>query len=149
MRPDKFTTRLNEALQEAQSLALARDNPYVEPAHVLTAMLDQDEGPRALLERAGANIAALRQAADGVMKGLPQVEGGSQLQVSRDLVALLQAAEKEAGKRGDQFIASEMFLLALDWKPASVATSSSPARCSCWRWPTPRPTSAASCAATA
>jgi ATP-dependent Clp protease ATP-binding subunit ClpB len=114
MRPDKFTTRLNEALAEAQSLAIARDNPYIEPVHLVAAMLDQDEGPKALLERAGVRLPALRTAVDAALTGLPQVQGGGgQVQVGRDLVALLQGAEREAGKRGDQFIASEMFLLAL------------------------------------
>ncbi|MFG6440292.1 ATP-dependent chaperone ClpB [Roseateles sp. LKC17W] len=114
MRADKFTTRFQEALGEAQSLALSRDNPYIEPVHVLSAMLAQDDGPRALLERAGVKSPALKTALDGLMAGLPQVSGAGQtVQAGRDLVALLQAAEKEAGKRGDQFIASEMFLLAL------------------------------------
>ncbi|KQV92089.1 ATP-dependent chaperone ClpB [Pelomonas sp. Root1237] len=114
MRADKFTTRFQEALGEAQSLALARDNPYIEPVHVLAAMLAQDEGPRALMERAGVNAGGLRTALDGLMAGLPQVSGSGQtVQAGRDLVSLLQAAEKEATKRGDQFIASEMFLLAL------------------------------------
>ncbi|MFT7774271.1 ATP-dependent chaperone ClpB [Roseateles sp.] len=114
MRADKFTTRFQEALGEAQSLALARDNPYIEPVHVLAAMLAQDEGPRALLERAGVKAKSLLTALDGLMAGLPQVSGAGQtVQAGRDLVALLQAAEKEANKRGDQFIASEMFLLAL------------------------------------
>ena len=114
MRADKFTTRFQEALGEAQSLALGRDNPYIEPVHVLSAMLAQDDGPRALLERAGVKSPALKTALDGLMAGLPQVSGAGQtVQAGRDLVSLLQAAEKEAGKRGDQFIASEMFLLAL------------------------------------
>jgi ATP-dependent Clp protease ATP-binding subunit ClpB len=114
MRADKFTTRFQEALGEAQSLALARDNPYIEPAHVVSAMLAQQDGPRALLERAGVNTSALKAALDGLIAGLPQVSGSGQtVQAGRDLVALLQAAEKEATKRGDQFIASEMFLLAL------------------------------------
>ena len=114
MRADKFTTRFQEALGEAQSLALGRDNPYIEPAHVLAAMLAQEDGPRALLERAGVKAAGLKTALDGLMAGLPQVSGSGQtVQAGRDLVALLQAAEKEATKRGDQFIASEMFLLAL------------------------------------
>jgi len=114
MRADKLTTRFQEALGEAQSLALSRDNPYIEPAHVLAAMLAQDDGPRALLERAGVNVAGLKTALDGLVAGLPQVSGAGQtVQAGRDLVALLQAAEKEATKRGDQFIASEMFLLAL------------------------------------
>jgi len=114
MRADKFTTRFQEALGEAQSLALGRDNPYIEPSHVLAAMLAQDDGPRALLQRAGVNVQGLKTALDGLMAGLPQVSGSGQtVQAGRDLVALLQAAEKEATKRGDQFIASEMFLLAL------------------------------------
>jgi ATP-dependent Clp protease ATP-binding subunit ClpB len=113
MRIDKMTTRFQEALADAQSLAVTRDNPYIEPAHVLAAMLAQPEGPKALLDRAGVNTAGLRQAMDTAIKALPQVEGGNQVQPGRDLVALLQQAEKEAAKRGDQFIASEMFLLAV------------------------------------
>ena len=92
---------------------MARDNPYIEPAHVLAAMLAQADGPKALLARAGVNVARLRTAVEDGIKRLPQVQGGGQVQVGRDLVTLLQAAEKEAGKRGDQFIASEMFLLAV------------------------------------
>jgi ATP-dependent Clp protease ATP-binding subunit ClpB len=114
MRIDKLTTAFQQALAEAQSLAVARDNPYMEPAHVMAAMLAQPDGPRALIDRAGANGAALRTAMETAVAGLPQVQGqGQVVQPGRDLAALLQAAEKEAGKRGDQFIASEMFLLAL------------------------------------
>ena len=113
MRLDKLTTAFQQALAEAQSLAVARDNPYIEPAHLLAAMLDQVDGPKALLERAGANTAALKGAMESLISGFPSVQGGGQVQAGRDLVQLLQAAEKEAGKRGDQFIASEMFLLAL------------------------------------
>jgi ATP-dependent Clp protease ATP-binding subunit ClpB len=114
MAIDKFTTAFQQALGEAQSLAVARDNPYMEPVHVLAAMLAQPEGPRALIERAGANVTGLRTAVEAALAGLPQVQGqGQVVQPSRDLMALLQAAEKESGKRGDQFIASEMFLLAL------------------------------------
>ena len=114
MRIDKLTTRFQEAIADAQSLAVARDNPYIEPAHVLAAMLAQADGPKSLLERAGANVAGLRTALDVAVNGLPQVQGSGQVvQPGRDLVALLQATEKEAGKRGDQFISSEMFLLAV------------------------------------
>jgi ATP-dependent Clp protease ATP-binding subunit ClpB len=114
MRVDKLTTRFQEALAEAQSLAVTRDNPYIEPVHVLAAMLAQDDGPKALLERAGVKVPALKSALDGILGGLPQVQGeGQQVQPSRDLVSLLQNAEKEASKRGDHFIASEMFLLSL------------------------------------
>jgi ATP-dependent Clp protease ATP-binding subunit ClpB len=114
MRIDKLTSTFQQALAEAQSLAVARDNPYIEPAHVLGAMLAQPDGPKALIERAGANSVALKTAMDTAVAGLPQVQThGQVVQPGRDLIALLQAAEKEAGKRGDQFIASEMFLLAL------------------------------------
>ncbi|MDH3208949.1 MAG: ATP-dependent chaperone ClpB [Burkholderiaceae bacterium] len=114
MRADKLTTRLQEALSEAQSLAVTRDNPYIEPVHLLAAMLVQDEGPRTLLERAGVRLPALQTGLDTAINGLPQVQGGGQpVQPGRELIALLQGAEKEASKRGDQFIASEMFLLAL------------------------------------
>ena len=113
MRLDKLTTKFQEALSDAQSLAIARDNPYIEPVHVLSAMLSQAEGPKALLARAGVNTARLQTVLEAEIARLPQVQGGEQVQASRDLGSLLQAAEKEAGKRGDQFIASEMFLLAV------------------------------------
>jgi len=113
MRLDKLTTAFQQALAEGQSLAVARDNPYIEPSHVLAAMLAQPDGPKALLDRAGANTGALKTAMDTAIAGLPSVQGGGQVQAGRDLVQLLQAADKEATKRGDQFIASEMFLLAL------------------------------------
>jgi ATP-dependent Clp protease ATP-binding subunit ClpB len=112
MRLDKLTTKFQEALGEAQSLALARDNPYIEPVHVLAAMLAQTDGPKALLNRAGVNTARLQASLEAEMKKLPQVQGGEQVQAGRETGALLQAAEKEATKRGDQYIASEMFLLA-------------------------------------
>jgi len=114
MRIDKLTSHFQQAIAEAQSLAVTRDNPYIEPVHVLAAMLAQDDGPRALLQRAGVRLPALQTALDTAINGLPQVQGSGQVvQPGRDLAALLQAAEKEASKRGDQFIASEMFLLAL------------------------------------
>jgi ATP-dependent Clp protease ATP-binding subunit ClpB len=112
MRLDKLTTKFQEALGEAQSLALNRDNPYIEPVHLLAAMLAQTDGPKALLERAGVNSSKLQSVLDAELRKLPQVQGGEQVQASRELGALLQASEKEATKRGDQFIASEMFLLA-------------------------------------
>jgi ATP-dependent Clp protease ATP-binding subunit ClpB len=113
MRQDKLTTAFMQALGDAQSLAVARDNPYIEPAHVLAAMLQQPDGPKALLDRAGANTTALVTAMETAIRNLPQVQGGGQtVQPGRELLQLLQAADKEATKRGDQFIASEMFLLA-------------------------------------
>ena len=113
MRLDKLTTAFQQALADAQSLAIGRDNPYIEPSHVLAAMLAQPDGPKALLDRAGANTAAIKQAMDVAIGGLPQVQGGGQVQPGRDLIQLLQQADKEAQQRGDSFIASEMFLLAL------------------------------------
>ena len=113
MRQDKLTTKFQEALADAQSLALAGDHAYIEPQHLLAALLKQPEGPRALLERAGVNVGALASAVDSALQRLPQVHGQEQVQVGRDLVTLLQATEKEALKRGDQFIASELFLLVL------------------------------------
>ena len=114
MRIDKLTTAFQQALQDAQSAAVARDNPYIEPAHLLAAMLQQPDGPRSLLERAGAKVSALDTAMETAIRNLPTVQGGGQpVQPGRDLVQLLQTADKEALKRGDQFIASEMFLLAL------------------------------------
>jgi ATP-dependent Clp protease ATP-binding subunit ClpB len=114
MRIDKLTTAFQGALQEAQSAAVARDNPYIEPQHLLAAMLAQPDGPKSLMDRAGANTAALVVAMETAIRNLPTVQGGGQpVQPGRELLSLLQAADKEASKRGDQFIASEMFLLAL------------------------------------
>ena len=113
MRIEKLTTKFQEALGEAQTLALGQDHAYIEPVHVLSAMLRQDDGPKALLQRAGVNLPGLQAAAEAALKKLPQVTGQEQVQVGRDMVTLLQAAEKEAIKRGDQFVAGELFLLAL------------------------------------
>ena len=113
MRMEKLTTKFQEALGEAQTLALANDHAYITPAHVLVAMLRQDDGPKALLQRAGVNVPQLLTAAEAYMKKQPQVQGQEQISVDRDMGILLQAAEKESMKRGDQFVAGELFLLAL------------------------------------
>ena len=115
MRFDKLTTQFQQALADAQSLALANDNQYIEPLHLLGALIAQADGPgRALLERAGVRVPALKTAVDQAIKRLPQVQGiGGEVQIGRELVNLLNLAEKEATRRGDQYIASEMFLLAL------------------------------------
>jgi ATP-dependent Clp protease ATP-binding subunit ClpB len=113
MRIDKLTTKFQEALGEAQSLALGNDHAYIEPVHILLAMLRQDDGPKALLARAGVNVTGLSAGAESLMKRLPQVQGQEQVQVGREAVTLLQGAEKDAIKRGDQYVASELFLLAL------------------------------------
>jgi ATP-dependent Clp protease ATP-binding subunit ClpB len=115
MRIDKLTTKLQEALADAQSIAIGNDNQYIEPVHVLIALLNQDDGgARSLLQRAGANVGGLSNALKSALERLPKVSGtGGQVQVGRDLTGLLNLADKEAQKRGDQFIASEMLLLAL------------------------------------
>src|SRR5437868_3821380 len=113
MRLDRLTTKFQEALGEAQSLALASDNAYIEPAHLLVAMLRQEDGPQSLLQRAGVNVPGLLAGAEAAVHKLPKVEGHEQVQAGRDLVSILQAAEKEALKRGDQFIAGELALLAI------------------------------------
>ena len=122
MRQDKLTTKFQEALGDAQSLALGHDNAYIEAPHLLLAMLRQDGGPRALLERAGANVRGLETAAEAAMQRLPQVQGGDGVQVGSELGRLLQATEKEAIKRGDQFIAGELFLLAVADAKGDVGT---------------------------
>ncbi|GLS14982.1 MULTISPECIES: ATP-dependent chaperone ClpB [Hydrogenophaga] len=113
MRIDKLTTKFQEALGEAQSLALGKDHAYIEPAHLLLAMLRQTDGPKSLLQRAGVNVPGLSKATEDAVSRLPEVQGQDQVQPSPDLVKLLQATEKEAIKRGDAFIASELFLLAV------------------------------------
>ncbi|QJC57047.1 Chaperone protein ClpB [Polaromonas vacuolata] len=120
MRQDKLTTKFQEALGDAQSLALANDNGYIEPVHLLAAMLHQDDGPRALLERAGVNLGGMQKMADEAIKKLAQVQGQDQVQVGPELSKLLQATEKEAMKRNDQFIAGELFLLALSDSKADI-----------------------------
>ncbi len=112
MRIDKLTSKFQEALADAQSMALGKDHAYIEPTHVLLSMLRQDDGPRALLQRANVNVPGLLAALEGAINRLPQVQGQDQVQPGSDLIKLLQATEKEAIKRGDQFIASELFVLA-------------------------------------
>jgi ATP-dependent Clp protease ATP-binding subunit ClpB len=115
MRFDKFTTKLQQALSDAQGLAVGSDNQFIEPQHLLLALLnDADSGAGSLLARAGGNVNALKTAMNDAVARLPKVEGhGGEVQVGRDLANLFNLTDKEAQKRGDQFIASEMFLLAL------------------------------------
>src|SRR5688500_15471881 len=115
MRFDKFTTRLQQAFADAQSMAVGADNPYIEPQHLLAALLNQsDGGISALLAKAGVNAGALRNALKQAIDRLPKVEGtGGEVNVSRELANLFNVTDKEAQKRGDQFIPSELFLLAL------------------------------------
>jgi ATP-dependent Clp protease ATP-binding subunit ClpB len=115
MRFDKFTTKFQQALADAQSIAVGGDQQFIEPQHLLLALLRQDDGGTAsLLQRAGVNVPPLKAALEKAVARLPRVEGtGGEVQVGRDLANLLNLTDKQAQKRGDQFIASEMFLLAL------------------------------------
>ena len=114
MRMDKLTGKFQAALADAQSLALGRDQQFIEPVHALVAMLDQEGGTvRPLLTQAGVAVAPLRAALGQALDRLPRVEGvGGDVQISQDLLRLLNLTDKLAQKRGDQFITSELFLLA-------------------------------------
>ena len=114
MRIDKLTTKFQEALGDAQTLALGKDHAYIDPAHVLLAMLQQQDGPKALLQRAGVNMTSLMSAANAAVERLPQVTGQDQVQVGPELVKLMQAAEKS---------------------PSKEAIHSLPVNSFCWLWP--------------
>jgi ATP-dependent Clp protease ATP-binding subunit ClpB len=115
LRLDKLTSKFQEALGDAQSLALNADNQYIESEHLLLAMLQQsDSTAKSLISRAGGNVAALEKAVQVLLSKFPQVEGtGGEVQVGRSLSAHLNLTEKEATKRGDDFVAGELFLLVL------------------------------------
>jgi len=115
MRYDKFTTKFQQALADAQSLAVGNDQQFIEPQHLLLALLNQDDGSTAsLLQRAGVNGAGLKAAVTKALERLPRVQGhGGEVAVGRDLGNLLNLTDKAAQQHGDEFIASEMFLLAL------------------------------------
>jgi ATP-dependent Clp protease ATP-binding subunit ClpB len=111
---DKLTTKFQAALADAQSLAVGRDNQYIEPVHLMAALLDQQGGTaRPLLEKAGVNVPKLRSELSAALDRLPTVEGaGGDVHTSNDLNKLLNVTDKLAQKRGDQFISSELFVLA-------------------------------------
>ncbi|WP_068805158.1 ATP-dependent chaperone ClpB [Thauera phenolivorans] len=115
MRFDKLTTKFQQALADAQSIAVGNDQQFIEPVHLLLALLAQEDGSTAsLLQRAGVNVQPLKAALTKAIERLPKVEGhGGEVGIGRDLNNLLNVTDREAQKRGDQFIASEMFLLAL------------------------------------
>ena len=115
MRLDKLTSKFQEALGDAQSLALNADNQYIESEHLLLAMLQQsDSTAKSLINRTGGNAATLEKAVQSLVSKLPQVQGiGGDVQIGRSLSAHLNLTEKEATKRGDDFIAGELFLLVL------------------------------------
>src|SRR5574341_230804 len=107
MRFDRFTTKFQQAFADAQSIAVGHDNPYIEPQHLLLALLEQEDGGAgAILQRAGVNVPPLREELNKSIQRLPKVEGtAGEVNVSRDLGNLLNLTDKEAQKRGDQFIA--------------------------------------------
>ena len=115
MQFDKLTARFQQALQQAHSLALGKDNPYLEAGHVLKALLDdKNSGMGALLANAGADLGRLQSSVTQSLASLPRVSGqGGELPPSRELQNVLNLMEKAAAKRGDAYIASELFLLAL------------------------------------
>ncbi|GAB7564600.1 ATP-dependent chaperone ClpB [Methylobacillus methanolivorans] len=115
MRFDKLTTKFQQALADAQSIAVGNDNPNIEASHLLLALLGQDDGGTAsLLARAGANLAPLKAGLQAAIDKLPKVQGnGGEVSISRELNNLLNVTDRNAQKRNDAYIASEMFLLAL------------------------------------
>lgn len=114
MRMDKLTSRFQQALADAQSLAVGRDHNFIEPVHLLVALLDQQGGgTRPLLSQAGVNVPLLRERLGESLEKLPKVTGqAGQLSVGNELGRLLNVTDKLAQQRGDAFIASELFLLA-------------------------------------
>ena len=114
MRMDKLTSKFQLALADAQSLAVGRDHQYIEPLHVMMALLDQQGGSvRPLLDKAGANINVLRSQLQESLDRLPKVEGNAgEVHISNDLTRLFNLTDKIAQKRGDQYISSELFVLA-------------------------------------
>ncbi len=114
MRMDKLTSKFQMALADAQSMALGRDHAFIEPVHLMLALLDQEGGTtRSLLEHCGVNFNVLRTRLSQVLDRLPIVEGtGGEVHVSNDLARLLNLTDKYAQKRGDKFISTELFVLA-------------------------------------
>ncbi|MGO3768558.1 MAG: ATP-dependent chaperone ClpB, partial [Vreelandella alkaliphila] len=114
MRFDKFTAKLQAAISEAQSLAVGHGHNQLDPAHLLLALLDtKDTGIKALVEKAGGSSSRLRDGLQKQLDNLPKVsQFDGDVQPSRDFIKLFNLTDREAQKRGDQFIASELVLLA-------------------------------------
>ena len=114
MRMDKLTNKFQMALAEAQSLAVGLDHQFIEPSHVMVAMLDQQGGSvRGLLTKSGVNVNLLRSQLGDALDRLPKVEGaGGEVHIGNDLSKLLNLTDKQAQLRDDQYISSELFLLA-------------------------------------
>jgi ATP-dependent Clp protease ATP-binding subunit ClpB len=124
MRMDKLTSKFQLALADAQSLAIGRDHQFIEPLHVMMALLDQQGGTvRPLLDKAGVNINVLRAQLQEGLDRLPRVEGaGGDVHISNELNRVLNLTDKIAQKRGDQYISSELFVLAALEERGSLAT---------------------------
>jgi len=114
MRLDRFTSKFQIAISDAQSLALGRDHQFIEPVHLMTALLNQQGGTvRSMLDQAGVNVNALRSALSQAIERLPRVEGiGGEVQLGKDSVVLLNLCDKIAQQRKDDYITSEIFVLA-------------------------------------
>ena len=114
MNIEKFTTKFQQAIAEAQSLAIGKDNQFIEPVHLLSALLNQQDGSVApILTASGVNVAVLRNELNNELAKLPQVSGnGGDVQLSRQLLNILNLCDKLAQQRQDKFISSELFLLA-------------------------------------
>jgi ATP-dependent Clp protease ATP-binding subunit ClpB len=125
MRMDKLTSRFQQALSDAQSLAVGRDNHLIEPAHLLLALLDQQGGgTRPLLVQSGVNVPVLRERLTEMLEKYPQVTGqAGNVQIGNDLARLLNVTDKLAQQRGDAFIASELFLLAVSEDEGETGTA--------------------------
>ena len=120
MRIDKLTTKFQEALADAQSLAVGQDHPYIEPAHILSALLSQADGSTtSLLQRAGVNLQRVQSGLHSLLDSMPAVQGA--------LPARCRSA-----------VTPQHCSMPLTRTPKSVVTNSSPAKCSCWRWPKTR-----------
>ena len=115
MRMDKLTNQLQSALADAQSLALGKDHNFIEPVHLLGALLEQTGGSaRPLLQKAGADVVTLRGEVQGAIDALPTVSGtGGDVHVSQDLGRILNVSDKLAQQGGDSYISSELVLLAM------------------------------------
>ncbi|HEX4025916.1 MAG TPA: ATP-dependent chaperone ClpB [Steroidobacteraceae bacterium] len=132
MRMDKLTSAFQAALADAQSLAVGRDHQFIEPAHLLLALLEAQGGTvRPLLMKAGVDVNRLRTALTGILDGLAKVQGvAGDVQVSNELARLLNVTDKLAQQRGDQYISSELFVLAAFEDRGAVAKALKDARAS-------------------
>src|SRR6187431_3332686 len=113
-RLDKFTVKSQEAVQRAQSLAAEKGHPELDTLHLLAALLDESDGvARPILEKIGVNVAQLAKQIKTELERKPQMTGGSTPNANRQLMAVLEGAQKEAAAMKDEFVSVEHLLLAL------------------------------------